>query len=613
MTSGNDRRFFVIIKLMKNTTQTVVRSLVVLAFVGFLATAISGNLDIDSGTATAQVWMGDDETNIFSITQNIDGDVQDPIISKDGSRVVFSMVRFNEELGFSQRFFYLYDRLTGETVQISDDEYAHTSTTIAADISDDGNTVIYDMAVAPSETHIFLYDVESGTTTIAVENTFRSQPKISGDGTKIVFFGITSAFEEFDETVFVYDVETDEIEPVNFNLEGYEEYEPVFFGENQRGLNISGDGNVVVFAGSLNTPDAPSNTQISAVVAHNTDTGVTELLTQDVDGGMDDGSYWYSYPRITSDGRYVLFNARSENLVEDFIVENAINLYVYDRELDTVTLVNTLEPGSYMILPVLANDISENGQYVLFTTYAPFYSGDTGPYQDIVIKDMATGEYYPVSINTNGEYGNHWSEAGSLSANGSVGVFASRASNLVAGDVADDEPDAYLFYGPCPYDINSDGLISTGDLVILLGAYGTSAELADFNNDGVVNSGDLVAFLAAFDAGSCAALEQQMSGVVYESQMNGLQTLGSGTEYNYKISIEADGTAKTISLLPDFVTVESVVSNTRGLKIYKDNSIGIPEGTEKGKAVNIYAKIQLPESLCKQEHGKDFAKLDLCK
>lgn len=594
-----------------------------MAFVGFLATAISGNLDVDSDTATAQVWMGDDETSILNITGEIDGSASDPIISKDGRRVVFSVARFNEELGFSQRDYYLYDRLTGETVQISDGEYAHTSTTIAADISDDGKTVIYDMAVAPNQTHIFLYDVESGITTIAVENVSRSQPKISGDGTKIVFFGTGSSFSEFDETVFVYDIETDEIEPVNFNLEGYEEYEPVFWGESQRALNISGDGNVVVFAGSLNDPvEQIANYQVPAVVAHSRDTGVTELLTQDVDGEMANGYPGNNPPSITSDGRYVLFNTSSPNLVEEDTISGSVNLYLYDRELESIEIVNVIQTiipggGEQYVYPTYPNDLSEDGRYVLFDTGAPLYFDLEGDNRDILLKDRITGEFYHISQNIDGEYGDLWSAYGSLSADGVVGVFQSRATNLIVGEEGDADSDIYLFYGPCPYDLTGDGVINSGDLGAFLANFGLAGENpADFDGNGVVNSGDLGSMLQAMGAGSCIALEQQGLAVQMDTELSEPQMLSSNTSYNFKLSLQAkqntEGGLK-IYTLPDFVTIESVAANTRGLKIYKDDAIGLPKGLSQDKMVNLYFTISLPESLCEKYQNRELRQLQLCK
>ncbi len=58
------------------------------------------------------------------------------------------------------------------------------------------------------------------------------------------------------------------------------------------------------------------------------------------------------------------------------------------------------------------------------------------------------------------------------------------------------------YTAPCPYDLNNDGIVNTGDLNVLLSGFGTTSVLGDFNMDGIVNSGDLNSFLAAY-GGPC--------------------------------------------------------------------------------------------------------------
>ena len=55
----------------------------------------------------------------------------------------------------------------------------------------------------------------------------------------------------------------------------------------------------------------------------------------------------------------------------------------------------------------------------------------------------------------------------------------------------------------CP-DLNADGAVNVSDLLLLLAAYGTSAE-GDANGDGATDVADLLALLAAYGAdGQCA-------------------------------------------------------------------------------------------------------------
>ncbi len=60
----------------------------------------------------------------------------------------------------------------------------------------------------------------------------------------------------------------------------------------------------------------------------------------------------------------------------------------------------------------------------------------------------------------------------------------------------------------CPYDLNNDGIVGVGDLLILIGHYGSTTDAianlcevgADINNDGIVNATDVELFNAQFGA-----------------------------------------------------------------------------------------------------------------
>ena len=55
-----------------------------------------------------------------------------------------------------------------------------------------------------------------------------------------------------------------------------------------------------------------------------------------------------------------------------------------------------------------------------------------------------------------------------------------------------------LGFGVAP-DMDNDGVIGSGDLAILLAAWGGTNPLVDVNNDGVVDSGDLAVLLASWN------------------------------------------------------------------------------------------------------------------
>ncbi len=69
------------------------------------------------------------------------------------------------------------------------------------------------------------------------------------------------------------------------------------------------------------------------------------------------------------------------------------------------------------------------------------------------------------------------------------------------GNTGSDDSDAdFTINGAiaCPADLNSDGVIDTADLGLLIGVFGTSSPNADINGDGVVDTADLGALIGEF-------------------------------------------------------------------------------------------------------------------
>jgi Tol biopolymer transport system component len=79
-------------------------------------------------------------------------------------------------------------------------------------------------------------------------------------------------------------------------------------------------------------------------------------------------------------------------------------------------------------------ELSANGRYVLFDSYAKLAPSDTGIWRDVYLKDVTTGAITHVSTTTDGVQGNGSSDYASLSADGRYVVFESNANNLAPGD-----------------------------------------------------------------------------------------------------------------------------------------------------------------------------------
>jgi len=159
---------------------------------------------------------------------------------------------------------------------------------------------------------------------------------------------------------------------------------------------------------------------------------------------------------LSSDGRYVAFVSYAANLVSgdtnscppeypDY-TGGCADIFVHDRATHETTRVSVPTDGIQANGHSLAPAISADGRYVAFVSYATnLTSGDTlncpaaypspsGPCGSVFVHDRATHVTTRVSETSGGAADGH-SLAPDISADGRYVVFASAASNLVAGDM----------------------------------------------------------------------------------------------------------------------------------------------------------------------------------
>ncbi len=148
-------------------------------------------------------------------------------------------------------------------------------------------------------------------------------------------------------------------------------------------------------------------------------------------------------PKLSSDGRYVLFASTADNLVlgtngSPYVlrIPAPLNVYLRDRTNQTTTLVSVTVSGAPAgpgdSIPVA---ISTNGRYALFESSASgLVVEDTNAATDVFIRDLASNTTILVSANTNGVPGNGASRASAMTPDGRYVAFVSDASDLVPGD-----------------------------------------------------------------------------------------------------------------------------------------------------------------------------------
>ncbi len=348
-------------------------------------------------------------------------------MSRDGRYVVFNSASFklNSVTGGGQSVF-VYDRATKvmkNVVELSDGKIMPGSSSGAA-ISGDGRYVSFvssDRGLAPDDKNfkydVFYRDLQTGVIKRVTNGNGESlNTAISNDGRYIVFTSEATNLTASDtngklEDIFVYDRITEKIEMVHVNSKG-EQGNGGHFREHTT-LSISDDGRYVCYVSKATNlvPDDTNNAFDAFIYDRQTKT--TERLTENgkqlpsgcydaylsgngryvafrpMTGSNKSKLYMYDrqekkyepinvsstgvpgdgtakFPYISSDGRYVVFVADSNNLVTGITNKDwTDNIYIHDRQSKTTRIVDITasgKAGEFAYRPFVSN----NGQYVAF-------------------------------------------------------------------------------------------------------------------------------------------------------------------------------------------------------------------------------------------------------
>ena len=111
------------------------------------------------------------------------------------------------------------------------------------------------------------------------------------------------------------------------------------------------------------------------------------------------------------------------------------DIFVKDLRTGRVTLASANADGDEGDSFSFAPSISANGRHVAFHSAASnLVPGDTNRAIDVFVKDLLTGEVALASADVSGNQGDGSSAFASISANGRLVAFQSSASNLARGD-----------------------------------------------------------------------------------------------------------------------------------------------------------------------------------
>lgn len=189
--------------------------------------------------------------------------------------------------------------------------------------------------------------------------------------------------------------------------------------------SISADGRYVAFDSGASDLVAGDTNNRPDVFVRDRLAGVTTRVSVAHDGSeLPERS---SKPRLSGDGRYVLFATDATNVLPGPPQGSggSDNTYRYELSTGAIDLIAPYSAGAA---------ISTDGRFVAFSQPLSLVPEDTNGASDIYLRDFQSGSTTLVSVNASGLAANGASANPELSGDGSVVAFYSGAIDLVPGD-----------------------------------------------------------------------------------------------------------------------------------------------------------------------------------
>lgn len=448
-----------------------------------------------------------------------------PRLSRDGRLAVFPSDAFNLVAGDTNsiRDIFVRDRASAQTqrVNISSEGAQAANFTqfiTSGSISADGKFAAFGSTASnlvPDDTNnasdVFVRDLQTGVTTRvsvssagaqsnASSSSFVCPPHLSADGRFVVFESRASNLVAGDTNntgdVFVHDRQTGETTRVSVTSAGDQ-------GDRLSDYpSISADGRLVAFRSSARNLVLEDTNNTSDAFVHDRLTGLTSRVSVSSEGqqGNADSANSLSAPMLSADGRFVVFQSNATNLVVDD-TNNASDAFVHDRVTAETARVSLGSTGEQANAHSFRPTISADGRLVAFESRATnLVPGDANDSYDIFVRDRQVGRTRLVSVSSAGVQANDDCLEGWISADGTHVGYVSRASNLVPGDTNTFGDGFVRDLRTCAGDANGDGSVGFNDLAIVLTQFGQSgaALQGDIDGDGFVSMVDLNAVLSFF-------------------------------------------------------------------------------------------------------------------
>ena len=260
--------------------------------------------------------------------------------------------------------------------------------------------------------------------------------EISANGSRVLFHSSADNLVPGDTNgtldVFVHDLTDGQTRRVSVATDGTQGDDRSAFG------SISRDGRYAAFHSDAGNLDDDAFSGYSHVYRHDLQTGETLLVDAPTDGGLTlyaTIDFPGLEPSLSADGRFVTFPGRSWNLHADD-GNSPLHIFLRDMESDEIEVVSVNDAGTGGDAEGGGTSfISADGRYVLFDSEsADLVADDTNEARDVFLRDRQSSRTYRLSVGPAGEQADPRNFIGDLSGDGRFALFQSEMSNLTTDD-----------------------------------------------------------------------------------------------------------------------------------------------------------------------------------
>ncbi len=279
-----------------------------------------------------------------------------------------------------------------------------------------------------SKSFAFLYNISTASTEFVGENTYeRSQ--LSDDERYIAFCSRENLTKPTSTNsyakIFLYDRQLKSFELISTGLGNAE-----VNGDSQW-VSSSRDAKYLVFSSNASNLVAGENNNHEDIFLYDRSKRQIKRITNGTLGEADGDSYLTS---ISSDGRYTAYTSSATNLIANDN-NGKSDIFLYDQIANTTKRIS-VEQGVEGIDHSFSPSISGNGQFVAFESRASNFGSNQSPDTDIFVANLQTGALEQISRQTSGTFKISNSQA-SMSDDGRFVVYHStiRSGSVLRDDV----------------------------------------------------------------------------------------------------------------------------------------------------------------------------------